>query len=48
MLTGSGEIWHYSFLKRVSALLQDQTKHDGTEKILLLEVLGKLYDRRNF
>lgn len=28
MLTGSGEIWHYSFFKRVSALLHDQTKHD--------------------
>lgn len=40
MLTGSGEVWHYSFVKRVSALLRDQTKHDGLEKIiLLLEVL---------
>ena len=27
MLIGSEEVWHYSFAKRLSALLYDETKH---------------------
>ena len=33
MLIGSEEVWHYSFSKRLSALLYDETKHIEEESI---------------
>lgn len=29
MMTGSREMWHYSYVERVSALLHDQTNYQG-------------------
>lgn len=34
-------------LKKSERTVARPNKHDGTDKILLLEVLGKIYDRRN-
>lgn len=35
LLTGTEEVWHYSFAKRLSALLYDQTKHSGRKHYCL-------------
>jgi len=36
MLTESGDIQHYSYVKRIGALLYDQTKHNGRKHFRLL------------